>query len=185
MLFRHAPIETYKKETKVGKLWPSFLQNQGTATATSSNLRSFLPKTAKIASDRGKQVSAHRRWAGAKIAFLNEYQGPARDLVVCLIVPGKLLLPQIFDRSLRLFVLLLALRVAIFFFRWLLEQPDTVVTRAHAPSLTPLTKQSMHCSCAYACLHAEQFVHQTLASVRLSDSFMTLDSCVEDGFFFF
>ena len=37
-------------------------------------------------------MSAHRRLAGAKIAFLNEY---ARDLVVCLIVPGKLLLAQI------------------------------------------------------------------------------------------
>ena len=35
---------------------------------------------------------AHRRWAGAKIAFLNDY---SRDLVVCHIVRGKLLLPQI------------------------------------------------------------------------------------------
>ena len=36
-------------------------------------------------------MSAHRRKAGAKIAFQNEY---ARDLVVCLVVPGKLLLPK-------------------------------------------------------------------------------------------
>ena len=33
------PIETYTKETKVGKLWQSFLQNQGTAAATSSRPR--------------------------------------------------------------------------------------------------------------------------------------------------
>ena len=41
--------------------------------------------------DRGERVSAHRSGAGAKIAFLNEF---AQDLVVCLIIPGKLLLPQ-------------------------------------------------------------------------------------------
>ena len=86
------PIETYTKETKVGKLWQSFLQNQGTTAATSSDLWSFLPKTVQYRNDREKQVSAHRRGAGAKIAFLNDY---ARDLAVCLIVPGKLLVPQI------------------------------------------------------------------------------------------
>ena len=62
------------------------------AAATSNDLRSFLPKTVQFGNDREKRVSAHRRGAGAKIAFLNEY---ARDLVVCLIVPSKLLLPQI------------------------------------------------------------------------------------------
>ena len=51
-------------------------------------------------------MSAHRRRAGAKIAFLYEY---ARDLDVCLIVPGKLLLPPNFDRPLCWFVVLLAL----------------------------------------------------------------------------
>ena len=86
------PIETYTKETKVSKLRRSFLQNQGTAAATSSDFRSFLPKTVKFGNDRGKRVSAHRRGAGAKITFLNEY---AWDLVVCLIVSGKLLLTQI------------------------------------------------------------------------------------------
>ena len=82
----------HTQETKVGNLWRSFLQNQGTAAATSSDLRFFLPKTVKFAIDRRKRVSAHRSGAGSKIAFLNEY---ARDLVVCLIVPGKLLLSQI------------------------------------------------------------------------------------------
>ena len=62
------------------------------AAATSSDLPSFLPKTFKFANGWGKRVNAHRRGAGAMIAFLNEY---AWDLVVCLIVPGKLLLPQI------------------------------------------------------------------------------------------
>ena len=68
-----------------------------TVAATSSDLRSFLPKTVKFTNDRGKRESAHRRGAGAKIAFLNEY---AQDLVVCLVVPSKLLLPQIFDLAL-------------------------------------------------------------------------------------
>ena len=71
------------------------------AAATSSDLRSFLPKTVEFATDRGKGVSAHRRGGRAKIAFLNEY---ARDLVVCLTVPGKLLLLQAFDLRLRWFV---------------------------------------------------------------------------------
>ena len=62
------------------------------AAATSSDLRYFLLKTVKFANDPGERVSALHRGAGAKIAFLNEY---ARDLAVCLIVPGKLLHPQI------------------------------------------------------------------------------------------
>ena len=54
------------------------------------------------------------------------------------------------------------------------------------PSSTVLTNQSMHCSCVW-CMHActQQFVDRSSASVRLSDSFVNLDSCVEDGFFFF
>ena len=52
------------------------------------------------------------------------------------------------------------------------------------PSSTFLTT-GMHCSGAQG-IHAckQQFIDQTSASVRLSDSFMNLDSCVEDGFFF-
>ena len=99
-------IETYTKETKVGKLGPSFFQNEGTAAATSSDLRSFLPKTVKFPNDRGKRVSDHRCGAGEKIALLNEYTW---DLVFGLIVPGKLLLLPSFDRSLGWFVVILAL----------------------------------------------------------------------------
>ena len=71
------PIETYTKESRIGQLWPS--KTQGTAAPTSSDLRSFLPKTVKFTNDRGKRVSADHRGAGAKIAFLKEY---TRDLVV-------------------------------------------------------------------------------------------------------
>ena len=51
------------------------------------------------------------------------------------------------------------------------------------PSSTLLTKQSMHCSSAW-CMHActQQFVDRTSPSVRLSDSFVNLDLCVQDGF---
>ena len=40
---------------------------------------------------------AHRLGEGAKIVFVNEF---GRDLVVCLIVPGKLLLPKMLFASL-------------------------------------------------------------------------------------
>ena len=61
--------------------------------------------------------------AGAKIAFMNEY---ARDLVVCLIVPGKLLLAQI---SVVGFVgWLFSWRCSAIF--KLIEQLETVVTQA-------------------------------------------------------
>ena len=53
-------------ETKVDKLWWSFLQNQGTAEATSSDFRSFLPKTFKFANVWGERVSAHRRRQGQR-----------------------------------------------------------------------------------------------------------------------
>ena len=85
------PLKHTQKRRKSATL-AVFLQKPRTAAATSSDLRSFLPKTVQFGNDRDKRVSAPRRGAGAKIAFLNEY---VRDLVVCLIVPGKLLLPQI------------------------------------------------------------------------------------------
>ena len=47
---------------------------------------------------------------------------------------------------------------------------------------------SWSCSCASCtCMHActQQFVNRSSASVRLCDSFVNLDSCVEDGFFLF
>ena len=119
------PLKHTQKRRKSANTGGPFSKNQETAATTSSELRSFLPKTVKFAKDRGKRVrvSAHRRGAGVKIVFLNEY---ARDLVVCHIVPGKLLLPQI---SIVRFVGLL--------FSWhcsasfeLLEQLETVVTRA-------------------------------------------------------
>ena len=47
---------------------------------------------------------------------------------------------------------------------------------------------SCSCSCAKCtCMHActQQFVDRSSASVRLCDSFVNLDSCVEDGFFLF
>ena len=111
------------------------------AAATSSDRRSFLPKTVQFGNDREKRVSAHRRGAGAKIAFLNEY---ARDLVVCLIVPGKLLLPQI--SIIRFVGLLFSWRCSAIFS--LLEQLETVVTRAQFIAIAGKSMHSCSCSCA-------------------------------------
>ena len=98
------PNETYTKETKVGKLWQSFLQNQGTAAATSSDLRSFLPKTVQFGNDRESERSSPR--------------GRGKDSLPEWVRAGPCCLPHRtrqassspnFDRSLRWFVVLLAL----------------------------------------------------------------------------
>ena len=52
----------------------------------------LLAQDCQVCERPGRTGECSSPQAGAKIAFLNEY---ARDLVVCLIVPGKLLLPQI------------------------------------------------------------------------------------------
>ena len=93
------PIEVYTKERKVSNLLQSYLK--GTATATSRDIWVFLPKISKIANNWGKRVKANRFGAGAKITFLNEYNCFAGNLVVCLIIPGKPLLPQTFHSLLR------------------------------------------------------------------------------------
>ena len=64
------PFETYTKETKVGKLWRSFLQNQVTAAATSRDLRSFLPKTVQLA-NHGQQCNVTHRKPGRDLPGSN------------------------------------------------------------------------------------------------------------------
>ena len=100
-------IETYTKGTKVGKIWQFFLQNQGTAAATSSGLRSLLPKTVQLANDRGKRVQECSSPRGRGKDSLPEWVGA-----------GPCCLPHrtrkassspSFDRSLRWFAVLLTL----------------------------------------------------------------------------
>ena len=66
----------------------------------------LLAQDFQVCERPGRTSECSSPQAGAKIAFPSEY---ARDLVVCLIIPSKLLLAQISDRSLRWFVVLLAL----------------------------------------------------------------------------
>ena len=141
------------------------------AAAISSDLRPFLPKTVKFANDWGKGVSSHCRRAGAEIAFLNEF---VRDIVVCLIIPGTLLLRQILD-PLRWFFVFLALLGHILVAR-------ATRPRHFVPCSALLTIECMHRSYAYACMHAQQSVDRTSPSVRVSDSFVNLDSFVVFSF---
>ena len=92
-------------------------------------------------------MSAHRRGAGAKTAFLNEY---AQDLVVCLIVLGKLLLPQI--SIVRFVGLLFSLRCSAIF----------LVARAtrNCHYSCPVQRYSLNKACTAAarsvCMHAHK-----------------------------
>ena len=126
-----------------------------------------------------KRVSTHRRGAGAKISFLNEY---ARDLVVCLIVPGCLSSSPNFDRSLRWFVVLLALLSQFLVAR------ATKNCRYSCPVHRYWLKKHAHAAAAAAAHSARACMHaHNSSSIGRRPPFgsVNLDSCVEDGFFLF
>ena len=86
------PLKHTQKRRKSANSGSPFSKTKERLQPLQATFDPSCPRLSSLGNDREKRVSAHCRGAGAKIAFLNEY---ARDLVVSLIVPGNLLLPQI------------------------------------------------------------------------------------------